>query len=123
MARHEARTTWLRNAKSLTPTVSPRSTRGFDRPLRVVITDATAYWLEDAGHRRLTAERPTSAAAMSRVLAEFADGRDPASLVLVRRGVSFDRYETSRGTILVDLAGGSGNPRGCTLGRGILDRG
>ena len=78
-----------------------------DRPLRVVITDATGYWLEDAVHRRLTEERPTSDASMSQVLAEVADGRDPANLVLVCRGADFDRYEISRGTILVDLAEGA----------------
>lgn len=78
-----------------------------DRPLRVVITDATGYWLEDADRRCLSEERPTSDASMSQVLAEVAGGRDPANLVLVCRGAGFDRYEISRGTILLDLAEGA----------------
>ena len=94
-----------------------------DRPLRVVITDATGYWLEDV-QRRLTEERPTSDASMSRVLAEVADGRDPASLVLVCRGVGFDRYEISRGTILVDLVeGAAGIPAAVRSSAEFLDRG
>ena len=78
-----------------------------NRPLRVVIVDATGYWLEDADRRCLTEERPTSDASMSQVLAEVAGGRDPGSLVLVCRGAGFDRYEISRGAILVDLAEGA----------------
>ncbi len=95
-----------------------------DRPLRVVIADATGYWLEDAAHRRLTEERSTSGASMRQVLAEVADGRDPASLVLVCRGVGFDRYEISRGTILVDLAeGAAGIPAAVRSGAEFLDPG
>ena len=106
----------------------PQSVAAFharlDRPLRVVITDATGYWLEDAAHRRLTEEQPTSDASMRQVLAEVADGRDPASLVLMCRGVGFDRYEISRGTILVDLAqGAAGIPAAARSGLETLDRG
>jgi hypothetical protein len=95
-----------------------------DRPLRVVIADASGYWLEDADHRRLTEEQPTSDASMRQVLAEVAGGRDPANLVLVCRGVGFVRYEISRGTILVDLAEGAvGIPASVRSGAESFDRG
>ena len=88
-----------------------------DRPLRVVITGATGYWLEDAGRRRLSEDSPTSDASLGQVLAEVAGGRDPASLVVVCRGAGFDRYEISRGTILLDLAVGAAGVPAATRSR------
>jgi hypothetical protein len=78
-----------------------------DRPFRLVITGATAYWLEHFDGRLLTDEAPTSDLALAQVLASVATGADPKQLRLMCRGADFDRYEISRGMILVDLAEGA----------------
>lgn len=75
-----------------------------DRPFRLVITGAEAYWLEHSGGRLLAEESPTSDLALAQVRVAVAAGADPEHLRLMCRGSTFDRYEIGRGTVLVDIA-------------------
>jgi hypothetical protein len=72
-----------------------------ERPRRIVITGATAYWLEDASGAVIGAEAPSSDVPLVQVLALVADGFDAENLRLVCRGGDFERYVISDGGVML----------------------
>ena len=79
------------------------------QPSIVEIDDATAYWLEDAGGRRIGEESPTSEAPLLAALAEISRGVDPSGLYLLCNapddGAPDDgRYVITTGDFLVEFA-------------------
>lgn len=72
--------------------------------LRLVITDAVSYWLEDDAGTRLSAEAATSIEPLARVLEFTRSGADPEHLLLCARLQTGERYEVGSGSNLVDIA-------------------
>jgi len=78
--------------------------RILDSPLRLVITDADAYWIEDGDGRRLSDESASSTGSLARVLALVGEGMDPSEILLCARLRSGERYEVGSGPNLVGVA-------------------
>jgi len=78
--------------------------RILDGPLRLVITDARAYWIEDGRGGRLSDESSSSTGPLARVLELVGDGVDPSEIVLCARLLSGQRYEVGSGPNLVGVA-------------------
>lgn len=78
--------------------------RILDGPLRLVITDATSYWLEDDAGERLSAEAATSIEPLARALELARSGTDPDRLLLYARLETGERYEVGGGPNLIGVA-------------------
>ena len=79
--------------------------RILDGPLEIVIDDAVAYWLEDAGGQQLGPESIRSLAPLSLAIDLRAAGHDPDDLVLVVGLKTGERYELGSGVVLMGVAG------------------
>jgi hypothetical protein len=73
-------------------------------PLRLVITDAVSYWLEDDVGTRLSTEATTSIEPLARVLELTRSGTDPDHLILCVRLETGERCEVGSGPNLIDAA-------------------
>ena len=73
-------------------------------PLRLVITDAVSYWLEDDDGKRLSAEATTSIEPLAQALELTRSGSDPDRLLLCARLETGERYEVGSGPNLIDAA-------------------
>jgi len=81
-------------------------------PLRLVITDAVSYWLEDDAGTRLSTEATTSIEPLARVLELTRSGADPEEMLLCVRLETGARYEVGSRPNLIDAAeAAAGIPR------------